>query len=257
MSAPVIDTGSSIDRVSAAFRTVHEAAAQMVRASDVDASLYAYGSVVTGRASVPTSDVDLLTIGLDTNDASRIAHSLSERFDAICRGVEIAAAHSQDFIGSTDEAYGNRVFLRHYCVLLAGPDDLRPTHNFVGDRRAARGFNGDIALHARHWHGALVAGDEPAHLIGRRMARKSLLAAAGLVSVSDGTWTTSRRVAADRWGEIAPDQRAGLAQLLAWASEHSGPKASAHDVHVALDTTVFSIVSAFSALIGLWAGDHE
>ena len=52
---------------------------------------------------------------------------------------------------SSDESYGNRVFLRHYCVLLAGSDAHRPKHDFAGDRRAARGFNGDIAQHVQRW----------------------------------------------------------------------------------------------------------
>ncbi len=36
-----------------------------------------------------------------------------------------------------DEAYGNRVFLRHYCLPLAGPDRLRGTAAFRADARAA------------------------------------------------------------------------------------------------------------------------
>ena len=244
-----IRTGADITHVAAAFRPVHQAATAAVRRSAPSASVYAYGSVVTGQARVGVSDVDLLTVGLPASDANVIGAQLSTRFAKVCRGVEIGAAHSGDFVGESDESYGNRVFLRHYCVLLEGPDVHRPKHDFAGDRRAARGFNGDIGRHARRWRTAVDAGSDSGPL-AQRMARKSLLAVAGLVSIHDHTWTTDREASAARWGEIAPEHRAGLSQLVSWAS--TTPDAPIETVRDALDGTVETIVSAFSELIGLW-----
>lgn len=244
-----IRTGAHISRVAERFRLVHETASEVIHAREPSASVYAYGSVVTGQARDGVSDVDLLTIGLPPSDASLIGVELSRRFGEVCRGVEIAAATAGDFVGDSDESYGNRVFLRHYCVLLAGSDAHRPRHDFAGDRRAARGFNGDIAQHARRWRMALDGGDEPAP-VAQRMARKSLLAVAGLVSVHDNRWTTDRETGAARWGDIVPAERAGLAQLMSWAS--TTPDPPLETVHDALERTVAAIVSAFSELIGLW-----
>jgi predicted nucleotidyltransferase len=84
------------------------------------ASLYVYGSVANGTARPGSSDVDLLSI--DLPDASLLGQRLSARYVGICRGVEVAAATVADLSGDTDAAYGYRVFLRHYCVHLAGPD---------------------------------------------------------------------------------------------------------------------------------------
>ena len=245
-----IRTGADIERVSAEFRPIHDAAVAAVLRAEASASVYAYGSVVTGQAVVGVSDVDLLAIGLQADDASRIGSDLSARFATICRGVEIGAADARDFMVDTDEAYGNRVFLRHYCVLLAGSGAHRPRQEFAGDRRSARGFNGDIAQHARRWHDALDSGSVAPGDVARRMARKSLLAVAGLVSVHDRTWTTDRETGADRWADIVPDQRSGLAQLVLWSS--SAPDASIETVSEVLDVTVEAIVKAFSDLIGLW-----
>jgi hypothetical protein len=247
-----IRTGADIRRVPESFRPVHQAATVMIQERETSASVYAYGSVVTGQARTGVSDVDLLTIGLTPSDASLIGRELSTRFADVCRGVEIGAAEGGDFVGETDESYGNRVFLRHYCVLLAGSDEHFPRHDFPGDRRAARGFNGDIAQHVHWWRKALDAGEE-AGLLAQRMARKSLLAAAGLVSVHDRTWTTDREASAYRWGEIEPAHRGGLAELVSWASTTPDPPVEM--VQVALDGTVKAIVSAFSELIGLWP-DH-
>ena len=244
----IIRTGADITHVPTAFRPVHQAATAAVLRSAPSASVYAYGSVVTGQARVGTSDVDLLTIGLSARDANVIETELSTRFAKVCRGVEIGAAHSGDFVGESDESYGNRVFLRHYCVLLEGPDVHRPQHDFAGDRRAARGFNGDIGRHAQRWRTALDADDSGS--LAQRMARKSLLAVAGLVSIHDRTWTTDREASAARWGEIAPEHHAGLSQLASWASTR--PDAAIETVRDALDETVAAIVTAFSELIGLW-----
>ena len=244
-----IRTGADIRRVADSFGPVHRAAVAMIQERETSASVYAYGSVVTGQARAGTSDVDLLTIGLTLTDAGRIGAELSARFADVCRSVEISAAGSEDFTGPSDRSYGNRVFLRHYCVLLAGSDVHRPKHDFAGDRRAARGFNGDIGQHVRRWRAALDTTEEPG-LLAQRMARKSLLAVAGLVSVHDHTWTTDREASAARWGEVEPAQRTGLAQLTSWASVTPDPPAET--VRDVLDATVEAIVSAFSELIGLW-----
>jgi hypothetical protein len=62
-------------------------------------------------------------------------------------GCETFAQRS-NFSHESDEAYGGRVFLRHYCVHLVGPDLHSALPDFTADVRAARGFNGDIAQNA-------------------------------------------------------------------------------------------------------------
>ena len=244
-----IRTGADMRNVAEAFRAVHRDASAMIHERNISASVYAYGSVVTGQAKVGVSDVDLLTIGLPPSDADLIGAARSTRFANVCRGVEISAAEGVDFVGETDKSYGNRVFLRHYCVLLAGSDAHRPKHDFAGDRRAARGFNGDIAQHVQRWRNALEA-EQDAGLVAQRMARKSLLAVAGLVSVHDHTWTTDRETSAHRWSEIEPAHHDGLSQLISWTSTTPAPQVDT--VRNVLDGTVEPIVSVFSELIGLW-----
>ena len=244
----VIRTGASRDRISEPFRRIVDASVGAIRSVAPTASVYAYGSVTTGQASSPESDVDLLTIGLDALAAKRITEVESARSRTWCRSVEIAAASSSDFVGDSDEAYGGRVFLHHYCVHLAGPDLDTATEGFPGDRRAARGFNGDIARHHARWRDA-SSQISPA-VLGRRMGRKTLLAVAGLVSVHDSTWTTDRRRAARRWSELHPNLGTGLDELVAWSD---GTKSATPDaVERSINGVVASIVEQFAADIGLW-----
>jgi hypothetical protein len=162
--------------------------------------------------------------------------------------VEIAVATVDDLVGARDEAYGGRVFLHHYCVHLAGPDRDPSTSGYPGDRRAARGFNGDIARWVRTWRGELATAD-PGEL-GRRVSRKTLLAVTGLVSVHDGTWTTDREGAARRWQEVHPELAEGLDDLLAWSDGRDA--ATSGELESRLSTTVQAIVDQFVTSVGLW-----
>ena len=251
-SLGTIQTGASRDRVAGVFEPVLDAAIIASRIADHDSSLYVYGSVATGIARPGRSDVDLLTVGLPSSAAADVAQALSVRFSGLCRAVEVADAQHSDFWGESDEAYGGRVFLRHYCVHLVGPDLHSALPDFPADVRAARGFNGDIAQHAQRWRRELDDGRGVAQL-SRRLARKSLLAVAGLVSVHDETWTTDRATAASRWAEIEPALADDLHMLLIWSRE--GTAHHRGSVEATLDGIVAAIIVRFEASIGLWSAE--
>jgi hypothetical protein len=97
-------------------------------------------------------------------------------------------------------------------------------------------------------------GYDPAAL-SRRLARKSLLAVAGLVSVHDDTWTTDRTTAAARWAEIEPTLTDDLDMLLAWSRDNATP--DRQSVEAALDGVVTHITDSFEASIGLWNSEDR
>ena len=242
-------TGVRRDRVPRQFAPIVDAADDLLRSHGDDGAVYLYGSVATGQARAPMSDVDLLTIDVDPDVASTIGRTLSGQFRERCRAVDIGAARTSDYLGDTDAAYGNRVFLRHYCVHLSGPRTHLPTHDYPADARAARGFNGDIALHAAQWRTALDEGVDPGEL-ARRLARKSLLAVAGLVSVHDSTWTTDRAGAARRWADLDAGLSRPLATLVEWSDDRIVPT----HAHVSRILSGFTdeLIRTFDANIGLW-----
>jgi hypothetical protein len=244
-----IITGVARSRVPQPFEPVLGMAVAAIAGAGRDASAYLYGSVATGQARRVQSDVDLLTVGPGPGLAAELGRELSGQFSGLCRGVEIAAATPDDLAGGFDGAYGFRVFLRHYCIHLVGPDYSHGLPPFPADARAARGFNGDIVQHAARGRDALDAGDEPRRL-GRQLARKTLLAVAGLVSIHDATWTTDRALAAHRWAEIEPELGPALLALLAWSDGLvlAGRQAVQH----MLDITTPRITAAFARTIGLW-----
>ena len=89
------------------------------------------------------------------------------------------------------------------------------------------------------------------------MARKTLLAVAGLVSVNDKTWTTDRAGAARRWSVLHPELATPLAELIAW-SEREQQVTTAH-LEVALGDggIVRQVEDSFALRIGLWSVPEE
>lgn len=252
-STGTIVTGARRSRIPPGFDPIVAAAIEEFgrRTGAVPAaSLHLYGSVATGCARLGSSDVDLLALGVSSEDAVEMSALLSERFGDRCRSVAVGRAGFDDLVGEGDEAYGNRVFLRHYCVLLAGADPVDRSIEFPADARAARGFNGDIAQHLERWRAELAEGRDPADL-ARRSARKSLLAVAGLVSVHDRTWTTDRVGAAARWGQVNPATTTDLHRLVGWTDD--AQDATREQVHDTLEGPVAAIATAFEELIGRWS----
>ena len=157
-----IVTGAGRDRVPASYEPVLVAASDLVESYRARGSLYLYGSVATGQARVPSSDVDLWTINVGPDVSSVIGQALSRRFSRLCRAVNIrAGSEARDYLGNTDAAYGKRVFLRHYCVHLSGVAHHESLPDFPADVRAARGLNGDIAIRAQRWRLAAPPGRRP------------------------------------------------------------------------------------------------
>jgi uncharacterized protein len=243
----MIRTGASREAIASGFDAALGAAIDAVAGRG---SLYVYGSVATGTALVPTSDIDLLSIGLPRLEAERISAELSWRFRDRCREVSIAAATWEDLGADTEEGYGLRVFLRHYCVHLDGTDPAADLPAYPADARAARGFNGDIARHRARWRWDLEDDPDVARL-GTRIARKTLLAVAGLVSVRDAAWSTDRRTCAARWAELEP--ASPVDTLVVWLD---APPYGRGEVHHALQGPVARVVQAFEADIGLWDEEH-
>lgn len=247
----MIATGARRDGVSSVFEPIIQDAIAQVGAMQGSPSLYLYGSVATGMARVGRSDVDLMTIGLDPESALRMGRDLSVTYTTLCRGVEVGPAQLSDYAGPSDEVYGNRVFLRHYCVHLAGPDVRSGLPDFPANATAARGFNGDIGQWIGRWRTEVIREPYTASL-GRRIARKTLVAVAGLVSIHDSTWTTDKVAAARRWGAIRPELEAGLQELVGWSDGETTPPLQSR-VRACLEGIVAEIVEDFRHRIGLWS----
>jgi hypothetical protein len=181
--------------------------------------LYLYGSVATGQARPPDSDLDLLAVWTSTVDVSAAVAALSTRHGAVVREVGLAQVRLDDLTGEAD-----RCFLKHYCVPLAGRD-LRPSLPRCRPSRAlADGFNDDLpAVVARLRSAVDSAGTATEQLAAvRKAARRLLLAVATVESVSHATWSTDRGTGAALLAHHHPQWTDVAERALRWSSGAGG-----------------------------------
>lgn len=239
-----IVTGVSRDRVAPPFTAVVERAVSLFSEhADESGELLLYGSVATGQARIGRSDVDLLVAGLEDTAARELAEILSREFAEVCRAVQVGVVAPGTAHSASDAAYGDRVFLRHFCAALAGPDLLRGDERYAADRAAARGFNGDIADRLRSWRAMPP--------LAVSLAKKVLHASAGLHGILDRTWSTDRGYGAEAWGRRRPERSDDIRRILEWAE---GARVSPDEIERVLDErgAVASLARDFADEIGLW-----
>jgi hypothetical protein len=223
-------TGAALVNIPPAYRpVVDDSVAAMTAFPELD-GLYLYGSVATGRARPPDSDLDLLALWTSTVDVSATVATLSARHAAVVREVGLAEAGVESL---ADEA--DRCFLKHYCVALAGRDRRADLPRCRPSRRLALGFAGDLPVLLR----SIVDTAPTPEVAARRAARRLLLGVATIESASHGTWTTDRATGAallsrhhPEWTDVAgralamsagaPGDVADLLTLADWLVHHPG-----------------------------------
>jgi uncharacterized protein len=227
-AAGTIVTGADEARVPPAYTTLLREAVQTLGRALGDAahSIYLYGSVATGQARPPRSDLDLIVVldELLPDAVRRIADDLSARNRHLVREVGIGSVDletlgRQDLVGDAE-----RCFLKHYTVHLAGPD-LRDAYPLCEPTaRLAAGFNGDLraVLDDVRLRLTQERDVQERDALARKACRRILMAAATLLSVRAGGWSTDRGTAVELIGRHAPQLEALAADALTW-SEQGAP----------------------------------
>jgi uncharacterized protein len=162
-------------------------------------SLYLYGSVATGRARPPISDVDVAVIVTSRSARDRcrdLGAELTSRHRHIAREVGLSAGLLAGVLAGTDSGRAERCFLRHYCVHVSGSDLREGFPRCRPDRSLAREFIGDLASTLERFRAELADPAQSPDEVGIAAARRLLLAAAVLYSSASGGWSTDRATGA-------------------------------------------------------------
>jgi uncharacterized protein len=220
-----IVTGARRERVPAAYEPVLTEARDAVRAAAGPAfeALYVYGSVATGQARLPDSDVDLLALVSDRTVRPRIvevAAELTRRHRHLAREIAIAVGELAELDDDGPDGAAARAFLRHYGVFVAGTDHAAGLPPARATPELAWGFNGDGRARLAELRREAATADDPAMLgdLATRAARKLLLVAASLTSVLRRTWTTDRATGAAWLAQDRPELAPVLERAEAWSA---------------------------------------
>ena len=233
-----IVSGADVELIPADYRpALDSAVSTLVAGVEGLISVYLYGSVATGEACIPQSDIDLLVVTVDSGSSGAVAAAakdLCSRYRLLAREVGIAHATMPGLFGDDLDALGGRCFIKHYCVPLHGDDIRAHLPRFQPSARMAWAFNHNIAVvidEAHQWLGTARDSDE-VKSVCRSIARKVLLAAASLTSVVTSTWTTDRQRAAAAIVEHYPDWAEQSALAVRWTT---APTGEASNVRAFLD----------------------
>lgn len=213
-------TGAAVANIPPVYRPILEDCVATLTAAFGDRldGLYLYGSVATGQATPPDSDVDLLALWTSTVDSSAVATvaaALSTRHSAMLREVGLAHATLDSIRLVADQA-----FVKHYCVPLSGRDVRPELPRFRPSRALADGFNDDLPAVVHRLRSTVDSAGTPAERLAatRKAARRLLLAVATIESVSHAIWSTDRGTGAALLARHHPEWTdvAGLA--LEWSA---------------------------------------
>ena len=217
-----LTTGVALDRIPPAYvAVVADCVAEIARALGATLhGLYLYGSVATGRARRPASDLDLLAVTLSAVDVSALEADLSARHRDIVREVGISHGTLAQVWADGAEGLGGRCFLKHYCVPLTGVDLRAELPACRTSREVADGFNGDLLAACRAWRSTV---DTP--VTARNAARRLLRAAATLESVEHGGWSTDQGTGAELVARHHPEWTVTVRRALSWIDrpDHADP----------------------------------
>lgn len=210
-------TGAARDRVPPAYEPALADCVATLTAAFGDRldGLYLYGSVATGRARPPASDLDLLALWTAPVDSAAVVAGLSARHRAVVREVGLAEATPAELVGEAD-----RCFLKHYCVPLAGRDRRPGLARCRPSRALADGFNDDLPALVARLRSTVDNAATPALAVAavRKAARQLLLAVATIESVSHATWSTDRETGAALLAAHHPEWTAVARRAVEWSA---------------------------------------
>jgi uncharacterized protein len=213
-------TGADVAGIPAVYRPVLADCVATVAAAfgPLLDGLYLYGSVATGQARPPDSDVDLLALWASTVDSDAVAEvtaALSTRHSATVREVALAQATPESLRGDADQA-----FVKHYCVPLYGRDIRPELPRFRPSRALADGFNDDLPALVHRLRSTVddAVTEEDRLAATRKAGRRLLLAVATIESVSHATWSTDRATGAALLARHHPEWTDVATRALEWSA---------------------------------------
>lgn len=180
--------------------------------------LHLYGSVVTGRAQTPTSDLDVLIVlhGQPTetlkSQIKTAEATLSQKYVRLVREVAVGVTFLAEI---ENDLYGTGCFIKHLCVCVLGESVQNTLPRFKPTQRVAKAFNGDFGVVRREYL-SLIETTPPEDMskLVNRISRKFIRTGFSLVTAREQSWTTDPHLSYEAFAKHYPDKADDMRRFL-------------------------------------------
>lgn len=180
--------------------------------------LHLYGSVVTGRALTPTSDLDVLIVlrrqpaATLTSQIDNTETALSRKYEQLVREVAVGVTFLEE-VGN--DLHGTGCFIKHLCVCVLGESLQESLPRFKPTQLVAKAFNGDFGA-LREKYLSLVDTTPPDEIskLSNRIYRKFIRTGFSLVTAREQSWTTDLNVSCEAFAKYYPDKADQMRRVL-------------------------------------------
>lgn len=175
---------------------VADVKSELLEFSDKLHSIYLYGSVATGKAKSPTSDLDLVVV-LKTKPTSELKSelkelekTLSKKYQKTFREVGFAITYKNEVLRGK-EAFGWRFFLTILSVKIFGDNLFHKEIKFSPTKKLARNLHLDISKNIQEAMRKIKSSnDDEAKLQIKSIMKKIIRTAFSIVMEKENYWTT-------------------------------------------------------------------
>ncbi|MFT4343113.1 MAG: nucleotidyltransferase domain-containing protein [Candidatus Woesearchaeota archaeon] len=188
----------SLKKVSAKYKLiVKNVRSQLLKHSDKIHSIYLYGSVATGKAKSPSSDLDMIIVlnrkpTLKTKSKLKdLENLLSQKYQKTFREVGFAITYKNEVLRGKD-AFGWRFTLEILSVRIYGKNLFQKRVRFSPTKRLAKGLHSDVYENIREAKKKLNSANTKEYNIQIKSIMKKLIRTAfSIVMEDENYWTTN------------------------------------------------------------------
>jgi len=215
---------------------VKDVKSELLKFSDKIHSIYLYGSVATGKAKSPTSDLDLVVV-LKAKPTSELKSnlkdlekSLSTKYQTIFREVGFAITYKNEVLRGK-EAFGWRFFLTILSVKIFGDTLFQKEMKFSPTKKLARNLHSDVDKNIEEAKRIIKSSNEKeAKLQIKSIMKKIIRTAFSIVMEDENYWTTDLDEMTKIFTKYYPEKKQQINAVLNIAKSKSPDRNSATSI---------------------------
>jgi uncharacterized protein len=224
----------ALKKVSAKYNPiVKDVKSELLKFSDKIHSIYLYGSVATGKAKSPTSDLDIVVV-LKTKPTSKLKPqlkdletSLSQKYKKVFREVGFAITYKNEVLRGK-ESFGWRFFLTILSVKIFGDNLFQKEMKFSPTKKLARNLHSDVDKNIEEAKKKIkIANSEDAKLQIKSIMKKIIRTAFSVVMEDENYWTTNLDEMTKIFTKYYPEKKQQINTVLKMAKSKSSDRKSA------------------------------